>query len=91
MKKLLSLLLIFGLCLVSSKGLAWDGYDSENVVDIEIDSGNLVRPGETIEVYDSDRGYIDVDVENISTYGGTTEIEVYDSDTGEYRTFEMED
>lgn len=70
---------------------AWDGYDYEKGSYIEIDSGNLVRSGQTIEIYDYNGGsYKDVEVESVDKSGSSVEIEVFDSDTGEYRTFEME-
>ena len=76
----------------ANSAAAWTGSDSETSGTIEIESGNLVRQGETIEFYDSDSGdYRSADVESINTYGGTTEVEVYDHDAGEYRTFEMDD
>lgn len=71
--------------------LAWDGVDSESGADIEIGTGNLVRSGRDIEVYDyGSGGYRDVEVQSIHRYGGSVEIEVYDYDSREYRTFEME-
>ena len=70
---------------------AWDGYDYESGSYVEIESGNLVRPGEDIEIYDYGTGeYKNVEVESISGSGSGTEVEVYDYDTGEYRTLEME-
>lgn len=72
--------------------LAWDGYDYESGDYVEIESGNLVRSGETIEFYDYDSGeYRSADVESISRFGSSVEVEVYDHDSGEYRTLEMED
>ena len=69
----------------------WDGIDSEDGSDVEIESGNLVREGEDIEYYDWESGeYKDVEVESIERYGGTVEVEVYDYETGEYKTLEME-
>ncbi|SOB54773.1 DUF5334 family protein [Pseudomonas lundensis] len=76
---------------VSGTSYAWDGYDSEASSNIEIESGNLVRPGETIDYYDHGTGdYKSADVESINSYGSTVDVEVYDHDSGEYRTFEME-
>lgn len=77
---------------VSGSAIAWDGYDWETGTDVEIGQGNLVREGESIEVYDWGTGqYHDVEVDRIeSTYRGA-EVEVYDYTTGTYRTFEMED
>lgn len=77
---------------VSTSAFAWSGSDTESSGSIEIEAGNLVRQGETIEFYDSDAGeYRSADVESIKSYGGSTEVEVYDQDSGEYRTFEMDD
>ena len=88
MKRILMLLfLIFLPSVVSS----WDGYDYDRGSYIEIDKGNLVRPGNDIEIYDYGTGeYKDVEVESINRYGHSTEVEVYDRSTGEYRTFEMD-
>ena len=72
--------------------LAWDGYDYDKGAYVEIGKGNLVRRGETIEVYDYSTGrYHLMDVDAIQRkYGGGVEIEVYDHETGENRTLEME-
>jgi hypothetical protein len=70
---------------------AWDGYDYERGVYVEIAKGNLVRPGRTIEVYDYGEGrYKDYDVESVRKSGANIEIVVTDSETGEERTFEMD-
>ena len=70
---------------------AWDGSDSESGASVEIGEGNLVREGETIEIYEYNTGeYKDVEVVSIEANGSTVDIEVYDSETGEYRTIEME-
>ena len=69
---------------------AWDGYNDQGE-SVEIDSGNLVRPGNEIELYNYDTGeYSDVEVESINSYGTSVEIEVYDYSTGEYDTLEMD-
>ncbi|UWU14140.1 DUF5334 domain-containing protein [Rhizobium sullae] len=71
---------------------AWDGVDAATGNAVEIGKGNLVRSGQTIEIYDSGSGeYRDVDVESITRGAGSVEVEVYDSEAGEYRTLEMED
>lgn len=71
--------------------VAWDGQDVDSGTDVEIDSGNLVREGEDIEIYDHDAGeYRNVTVESVTTSGFGAEVEVYDADSGEYRTFEMD-
>lgn len=72
--------------------LAWDGYDYDKGNYVEIDKGNLVRPGNDIEVYDYDTGqYHDVTVDSIHKYGSDVEIEVFDNTTGDYRTLNMDD
>jgi hypothetical protein len=71
---------------------AWDGYDWERGSDVEIDEGNLVRPGHEIEIYDYGTGeYHSVEVQSIDDNGSGIEVEVYDYGTGEYRILDMED
>lgn len=70
---------------------AWDGYDYDKGAYVEIGKGNLVRPGQDIEIYDYGSGeYKDVEVESVTGTGAGAEVEVYDHDTGEYRTLEMD-
>lgn len=70
---------------------AWDGYDYESGSYVDIDKGNLVRPGQDIEIYDHGTGeYNDVEVQSIRGSGSGAEVEVYDYDTGEYRTLDMD-
>ena len=84
--------LLISIMLISIKAIAWDGYDYDSGSDVEIEQGNLVRPGEEIEYYDYGSGeYRYGDVESINSYGSIVEVEVYDQETDEYRTFEMED
>lgn len=79
-------------CLISAGAFAWDGQDATTNAIIEIDAGNLVREGETIDFYDHDAGeYRTGDVQSINQFGSSVEVEVYDNDSGEYRTFEMDD
>ncbi len=79
------------LLLFTTATYAWDGYDYDRGSYVEIEKGNLVRPGREIEYYDYGSGeYKYGDVESINSYGSSVEVEVYDSDTGEYRTFEMD-
>lgn len=78
--------------LLAGPALAWDGSDTETSGAVEIESGNLVRQGETIDFYDHEAGeYRTGDVQSISRYGSSVEVEVYDNESGEYRTFEMDD
>lgn len=80
------------LTVLPGSAMAWDGADSNTGGAIEIEQGNTVRRGETIDFYDHDSGeYRTGDVESVSRYGSTVEVEVYDTDAGEYRTFEMDD
>ena len=89
---------IFQLCLLAvlifnenTKSFAWDGIDTETNSEIEIGKGELVRRGHDITIYDYEKGYRDVSIENITRFGSTVEIEVYDWQSGEYTTLEMED
>lgn len=70
---------------------AWSGYDYESGSYVDIDKGNLVRPGRDIEIYDWETGeYKEVEVQSIRRSGSGVEVEVYDPDTGEIRTLDME-
>lgn len=40
----------------TTTAFAWDGTNTGTGSSIEIERGQLVRPGRTIEVYDSDAG-----------------------------------
>ena len=74
--------------LVSTTTPAWDGYDYNTHAYIEIGSGNLVRSGNDIEIYDYGTGeYKYVEVQGFDYFG---DLEVYDYNTGEYRTFDMD-
>lgn len=70
---------------------AWDGTNSSTGASVEIERGQLVRSGETIDVYDSREGYKSYDVDNVTRYGSTVEIEATDTTTGESTTLEMDD
>jgi hypothetical protein len=86
-------LLVWGLLAFAVQvGHAWDGYDLESGSDVEIESGNLVRPGREVEYFDHGAGeYRYGDVESIRRYGSTVEVEIYDHDTGDVRILEMQD
>jgi hypothetical protein len=87
------IIIIFILSLiVVVPAFAWEGYDYERGTYVEIEKGNLVRPGQEIEYYDFDKGeYRYGDVESIKRSGSSVEVEVYDSDSGDYRNFEMDE
>lgn len=77
--------------LYTQHAFAWDGQATDTGDAVEIESGNLVREGSDIEVYDHGSGtYRDVTVEDITDNGSSIDVEVYDNESGEYRTFEME-
>ena len=60
----LTIILSSVLLLTSSNTIAWDGYDYNTGSYIEIGSGNLVRSGNELEVYDYETGeyrYLDMD------------------------------
>lgn len=70
---------------------AWDGYDYQQGSAVEIDKGNLVRPGSVIEIYDyGDGQYKDVEVQSVRGRGFGAEVEVLDIETGELRTLDMD-
>ncbi len=51
---------------LTSPAAAWDGYDYESGNYVEIEEGQLVRPGREIEYVDYDKGeYRYCDVESI--------------------------
>ncbi len=70
--------------------LAWEGTEIETNTPIAIESGNLVRTGEDIEVYNEETGeYKYVEVESVTESFGTVNVETYDYQTGEYKNLEM--
>lgn len=80
---------VFALLATCNLAAAWDG-NTNTGSGVEIDSGQLVRSGETIEVYDSGEGTKTYDVDSISRSGGTVEIEATDTATGESTTLQMD-
>jgi pyruvate/2-oxoglutarate/acetoin dehydrogenase E1 component len=78
--------------LIVFPAFAWDGYDYQKGSYVEIEKGNLVRPGKDIEIYNYSTGeYKDVEVQSIHGSGSGAEVEVYDYDTSEYRTLDMDE
>jgi len=91
-RKSVPIILLVSMAAFSSHTIAWDGYDYERGAYVEIEKGNLVRPGREIEYYDYDAGEFKYgDVESIRRIGSSVEVEVLDHESGEIRTFEMED
>ena len=77
--------------MASMTAQSWEGYDYENGESVSIESGNLVRPGEEIEVYNYDSGEYEYhEVQSIREYGGSVEVETYDYEDGEYHVLEMD-
>jgi hypothetical protein len=87
-KTLIAVLVVLGGC---DLAVAWDGTNTTTGSSVEIERGQLVRSGRTIEVYDSSEGYKEYDVDSIRRSGGTVEIEATDSATGESTTLEMDE
>ena len=85
-----ALVAAFALLATCSLATAWDGTNAGTGSSVEIDSGQLVRSGETIEVYDSSEGSKTYDVDSINRSGSTVEIEATDAATGETTTLEMD-
>ena len=50
------LLVVVTASITLTQGLAWDGTNTTTGTSIEIERGQIVRSGRTIEVYDSERG-----------------------------------
>lgn len=87
MKTVLSVML----AIASMSALAWEGYDYQNGSHVEIEQGQLVRPGRDIEIFDYQNSrYKEVEVEAIHNHGNSVEIEVRDLRTGERRVIEMD-
>ncbi|OKO84794.1 DUF5334 family protein [Bradyrhizobium sp. AS23.2] len=85
------LLAVLTASVAGSQAFAWDGANTTTGSSVEIERGQLVRSGRTIEVYDSDQGYKEYDVDSIRRTGRTVEIEATDTSTGESTTLEMDD
>lgn len=84
-----SLAFLFLVMAMLSSVFAWEGRDTTTGASVEIGSGNLVREGETIEVYDGE--YKSMDISTMRRFGGSVEIQGTDSETGEERVLEMDD
>lgn len=70
---------------------AWDGYDSINGDSVTIEENTLVRPGETIDIYNnSDGEYQSVDIIDIYDSGTSTTVETFNYSTGETQFLEMD-
>jgi hypothetical protein len=88
-KKLASLLVL--LTLMSQNAFAWSGFDNDNNTTIDIGSGELVRTGLTISIFDwSTDDYHDVEVLFLESSFNGTRLEVFDKQTNKKRMFEME-
>lgn len=82
---------IFTLLLTNQNSFAWSGYDFENKIDIDIESGNLVREGLTFQFYDSKTdNYHNAKVLFLEEGIGGQNLQVFDYETKQTRTFIME-
>lgn len=87
MKKIIFILTI----LFPFSAYALDGYDSINGDSVTIEENTLVRPGETIDIYNnSDGEYQSVDVIDIYNSGTSTTVETFNYSTGETQFLEMD-
>lgn len=85
-------LIMLVMMLFSGAALAWEGFDYTSGSSIQIDAGNLVRNGETIEYFDYGTGnYHVAQVQSVSRTGVIVELQVYDETTEQYRSFQMHD
>jgi len=86
------MIIVVALLAFPTVAFAWDGVDSDTGASVEIGKGNLVRRGQTIEIYDGNTGsYKDVEVNSIERNSGSVDVEIYDSETGETRILEMDE
>ena len=86
----LSLLFILINIMLSRVCFAWNGYDYQNNAAIEIESGNLVREGSIIKIYDWKKDeYHNVEIKMIDGNFSGTKMEVYDFDDKKIRFLEM--
>lgn len=84
-------LIILTLLLTNQNAFAWSGYDFENKIDIEIESGNLVREGLTFQFYDSQTDeYHNAKVLFLEEGIGGQNLQIFDFETKKTRTFIME-
>lgn len=79
------------LAILATPAVAWDGTDTSTGSSVEIDKGQLVRPGRSIDVEDSEDGLKTYDVLSIRRIGPTVEVEVFDPDSGDIKTLDMDD
>jgi len=70
--------------------LAWTGYDYEEKTIVDIGSGNLVREGYIIDLYQQKTDdFIQAKVLNIAYLGNSTEISIYDLNSDKKRILIM--
>lgn len=78
------------LALLPDPAIAWDGTNSETGDSVEIERGETVRRGRSIDYYDyGSGGYRSLDVDSVQRRGRSVEIEGTDDD-GNSVTLEME-
>lgn len=90
------LLAAASIALLPLTGQAWENEEFESGDLVEIERGNLVPPGQEVEVYNWDEGKYEYhEVESRRRYGSEVEVEVevetYDYQDRKYKTLRMED
>lgn len=84
-------IIIFVFLIFPFPAYAWDGYDSMNGDSVTIEENTLVRPGETIDIYNnSDGEYQSVDIIDVYDSGTSTTVETFNYSTGETQFLEMD-
>lgn len=84
-------ILFFCALLQAASSLAWNGYDYDNKIHVEIGEGNLVRENNVIQFYDAkEDNYHTAKVLYINAVNGGTQIQIEDLDWKKERTFIME-
>ena len=84
--------IVICIVLAMNSAFAWSGTDSETGNSIDVEEGNTVRSGNTIDYYyDYNEGeYHSFEVDSVRSSSFGTEIDGYDSETGEYKTLDMD-
>lgn len=74
-----------------NRALAWDGTDSDGS-SVEIDQGNRVKAGESIDYFNYDDGeYHSATVDSVDRSGSSVDVDVTDDSSGDNTTLDMDD
>lgn len=86
-----SIFLASVIAIPATSALAWDGTDSDGS-SVEIDQGNRVRTGDSIDYHNYDDGEDhSATVDSVTRAGSSVEVAVTDDDSSESTTLDMDD